>query len=332
MKKKEVSRESHSGFSFYSLYQHCSRKFFFKYLMGLQTKYTSLPLLNGSAFHEGKAVWYNTGKMDRALKKVKSELKSRRSEFKDDEDYENLSSRCSILLQQWIMDWGELDLRTYSVIEVERKHEIKLPNGFIFTIKPDGVFVRKDNNKVYVHETKTSGFSATSAMDGVFYGDQATSYLWALGELYPDMKIEGVLPDISYWHKSTIDPFKIRNERGALVRRSPEQLHEFSLEVMNILSEISQKAKAVRSGIHPIAVFPRCTHWCNSFFSHCEYVNICRTDIDFEDMPKGFKRDPWAEEHKILAFPDVKKELNIRKRKKSKKKSIFSKLFKRRKK
>ena len=313
MKKKEPSRESHSGFSYYSIYQHCSRKFFLRYLVGLQMEFTSLPLLNGSAFHEGKAVWYETGSMDKALRKVKSELKSRRREFRIDEEYEMLQNRTSILLQQWIMEWGELDLKTYKVIEVEQMFEAPLPNGFIFTIKPDALLQRRDNSKAYIHETKTSGFSAISAMEGVLAGDQATSYIWALGKKYPKLKIEGVIPDISYWNKKSVDPFKIRNERGTLVKRSPEQLEEFEIGTMNVLSEISQKAKAVRDGIHPIAAFPRCTHWCNSFFSHCEYYDICRTDFDYDSVPKGFKRDPWAEEHQILNYPEIKGEINARK-------------------
>lgn len=303
---KEKRRESPSGFHYFNLYQNCPWKFYLRYLVGLASFYTEPPLSAGGAFHEGKATWYKTGDLKAAIKVSQRFLRDRKRDYQDENAYNRDYYRVPTMLTQWIYDWGETDLEVYNIKEVEVQHAVPLPNRFKLTIRPDFVGERKDNGLIFIHETKTTGYSALVTEQGVALGDQATSYLWALSVAHPSWKIEGVIPDISYWHKGSTDAGKIRNSRGAVVRRDEEQLNQFAVSTMNILSDISQRVKAVQSGMNPHAAFPRNTQWCTSYARPCEYAGICRTPIDPDRFPPGFVRDPWAERHQVLNFPKIK--------------------------
>ena len=302
----EKRRESHAGFHFFNLFQNCPRKFFLKYPVGWTPFYTEPPLIEGAAFHEGKAHFYKHGSIEDARKLVEREIKRRKNDYEQESAYERGLYRVPILFTHWALDWGELDLETYEFLEVEVGRKATLPNGFYLTVRPDAIGRRKDDGRIYILETKTTGYSVLITEQGVYYGDQATSYLYATAQAHPSWPIEGVVPDISYWHKGSTDPTKIKNSRGAVVRRSPEQLRQFGLSTMNIISDISQRVKAVQAGIDPLAAFPRNTQWCVSYARPCEYADICRKDnLNYSSIPHGFVRDKWAEKHQVLNFKKI---------------------------
>lgn len=300
---KVQRRESPSGFHFFNLFQNCPWKFFMKYPLGWRTFYTEPHLIEGGAFHEGKAVFYQKASMDAARRTAESYIKSLKADFQDKDQVQRSIYRVVPMLTQWIYDWGEWDLENLKILEVEKMHKVALPNGFYLTIRPDTVAQRKDDGKIYVHETKTTGFNAAVTNLGVYHGDQSTSYIWALSKVHPSWKIAGVIPDISFYPKNATDPGKIRNTRGDVVSRSPEQLDQFAKGTMNVISDISQRVRAVADGMDPHAAFPRNTQWCMSYNRQCEYANVCRRDdLDLRRVPGGFARDPWAEEHDVLGF------------------------------
>jgi hypothetical protein len=301
-KAKEQRRESFSGYHYLNTFQTCPRKFFIKYIVGISTEFTAPPLLLGGAFHEGKAVWYTTGKEEKAVRKFQSELKSRRKEYEYKEEYENDLERGTMLLSSWITEVGYHDLEIYTVLAVEEMIEASLPNGFILTIRPDTILQAKASGDIYIMESKTTGFNPYLTEKGVATGDQATAYLWAVGWKHPEWKVTGVIPDVSFWSKSSKDVGRIKHHRGDIVFRNPQQLWEFEQSTMGLLVEISQKTKAVKSGnFHPSQVFPRNTAWCTSYNRPCEYVDICRKDLkEGMSLPPGFKHDSWAEERSVL--------------------------------
>jgi len=292
----KIRRESHSGFHFFNLFQNCPRKFFIKYILRITTETTGSPLIFGAAFHEGKAVWYETGNKNKALSTAQFEVDDRKSEYEKYEEYERDSKKISILLDRWIEKFGRQDLKVFKFEAVEKQVEVEIPHtsGFKMTIRPDAIVTNTDGES-FVLETKTSGFSPYVADKGVYYGDQATSYLYGAKKSYPNLNIQGVLPDIAYWNKKTFNEENITFMRGDLIYRNNRNLEEFALGVANVVTTISQSAKAYFDGKAPAAMlFPRNTSWCLSFSRPCEYADICRTNLETlrdDELPVSFKRD-----------------------------------------
>jgi hypothetical protein len=318
-KEGEPRRESHSGFHMFNLYQLCPRKWYTKYVLGIIPFFTSPPLILGAAFHEGKAIWYLKKKENASLKTFTKEILSRKKEYELREDMDRDLERGSLMLASWIQEQGYRDLDIYNVLAVEEMIEATLPNGFILTVRPDTCLETKSSSQVFIMESKSSGWRVDVTEMGVRYGDQATSYIWATKQKHPDWNIEGVVPDVTCWSKTSSRSDKIINYRGDIVFRKERQLWEFEQGVMGILVEIAQKTKAVKSGsFDPSQLFPRNTQWCVSYNRPCEYNEICRKDLTSGKIPPGFKKDSWAEERSIL---EMKSNLKGEKYEKGPKKS-----------
>lgn len=279
MNKKTQRRESHSGYHFYNLYQNCQMKFYIKYVLRLLPIYTAPPLINGAAFHEGKAVFYTTHSKKKALDKVVSEIKDREKEVEYQADYEQMLERCPILLDYWIEKFGYQDLDLYNVIAVEQELKTLLKNGTnaYLTQRPDTLLQRKTTGLGYIMETKTSSFSVRLTEMGVENGDQASAYITGVKEAYPHIKFDGMIADVAYWNKKATTEDNIICSRSDIINRKPRDLKIYRAQVAQIFSEISTKLQAVeRKKKNPYILFARNTHYCNAFFKSCEYINICR--------------------------------------------------------
>lgn len=206
-----------------------------------------------------------------------------------------------ILLDEWVTRRGEQDLKDFDIVAVEEPITVIFPHlpKFFFTCRPDAIVKRKRRSEVYILETKTSSSSWKLAELGVTNGEQASTYLYAVRSKYRDLEVVGVLPDIAYWNKETDNPSNIKIMRCDIVERSTRDLKEFALGACSILVDIAARIQALEQGkIHPVALFPRNTSWCNSFFRHCEYLPICRPyeTIKRDTPPPGYVRDKWVEE------------------------------------
>jgi hypothetical protein len=174
---KGQRRASHAGFHFHNLYQCCQVKWMLRYLYQISTKFTAVPLINGSAFHEGKAEFYITGSEKKAIAKTKAEIRDRRKEFQDDTDYAEVLDRCPQLLSHWIAEYGQVDLKRFKIVGVEKEIKLLVPGtNFYVTVRIDFIGDDKKSKDRYVYETKTSAFSEKTTEFGVYYGDQATIY------------------------------------------------------------------------------------------------------------------------------------------------------------
>lgn len=292
-------RESHSGNHFFTLYQLCARKFEFKYLHRLSPMYQGPALIFGSAFHEAKAVFYNTKSKSKAMFTATNEIIKARTYFEREEDYEKCLYRAPVLIASWIEKFGYSDLDTYNILGVELPIELPIPKtNFKMTMRLDALVQDKDDGYVYVLESKTSGTSINLTEMGVYYGDQATAYLWGAKEAgeklgYKAKDVLGVLPDISYWHKNAKSEDNISHVRPDIVYRNDEQLLEYQESVAGILTDITQRVNAYEKKLHsPRMLFPRSTYYCNAFFKPCEYADICRHKVARSGRaPHGFKRD-----------------------------------------
>jgi hypothetical protein len=258
----------------------------------LEPKLIATPLLAGSAFHAGKALFYTTESEKKAIALVQEELKFRKSDFESQEEYLSALDRTPAMLASWINEWGKSDLKNLNLIGVEQPIKIPFPGrkDWFFTMRLDMIAEDKYDN-LLIYESKTSSWSIKSTLLSLQYGDQVTSYIWGAERKYK-RRVTAVVPDITFMSSNTKDTGKITNFRGDFIYREPEDIDFFSRSMSQVSSEIAQKMKAVYSG-HDPAIFSRNSYYCNAYNRPCEFAEICRQAIDAKTkLPAGFRRRP----------------------------------------
>jgi len=268
---------SHAGFHSLNLYQCCPRKFYYRFLLRWRPKHLASPLALGSAFHEAKAAWYMGKKYKASFDVGMNVLAESKLELDNLETYNSLVFRFEGLFSGWVGEFGENDHREFEYLAVEKELKVPVRNtGFIMARRPDAVVRSRHSGLVFIMETKTSGFSHRLTSEAVYYGDQATSYLWGV-EKVMGVKPYAVQPDIAYWNKQSVDPNNRKFIRPDLVFRSEARIAEFEAFTGQLFSEITQKANAVKQGFDGPTLFPRNSYYCLSFSTPCEYAEICGT-------------------------------------------------------
>lgn len=292
MKKQEQIRrtESASGFHYINLFQACPRKWYLRYLKGFRNKFTAKPLIQGSAFHEGTAAYYQ-GKSEKKCIKIALEIVEAAKEEMLESDYEDVLFRIPHFIHYWVEQFGRRDLAEFDILAVEEELRVPLlDTGYEMTIRPDAIVRAKDNHDlVYIMEKKTSGFSHRVTSEAVYYGDQATAYTWGVRKVM-GIPVYAVQPDIAYWNKSTRDLSNMKFIRGDLVFRDEYQTDCFEKSMAQLFTEVNQKAEAYRQGYDPWLLFPRNSHYCLSFSTPCDFAEICMKDWEAKRVktPHGF--------------------------------------------
>ena len=281
-----------SGLHFYNLYQCCQRKAYIRFgPPRLEPMFTASPLIVGATFHEGKATFYKTEKEKQAIALVRNEIKDRKNEFENRDEYLESLDRTPAMLSSWIQEYGKSDLKNLEIIDVERPIAVPFPGrpNWKFTLRID--MIAKDRfDNLLIFETKTSGWSIKSTLINIELGDQCTAYMWGAQKHYK-RKVTAVVPDITFFSKAAVDRKAIKNYRGEFVYREPEDFQFFSKSMVQIASEISQKMKAVYNGADP-AIFARNPYYCPAFNRKCEFADICRTSLDAKSKPVGYRKRP----------------------------------------
>lgn len=284
-------RESASGFHYANLYQCCPRKFYLRYIKGWRPKYVPMPLVQGSAFHEGKAVWYRKKSEKQAIQAGLDVLDQSRGELESPAVYEEIAFRIPHFLHYWIDRFGKSDLLEFKVMDVE--HQLTVPIGktpYVMTFRPDTILKNKLNGYIYVMETKTSGFSHRVTSDAVLYGDQATAYIYGVRKMrFPD--VYGVIPDIAYWNSRSRDISNMQFLRPEIITRSEYALEQFEKGMSQVFTEINQKIDALKKGYEPEILFPRNSYYCLSYSKPCEFAMACQLNVAKMHTPAGLRSD-----------------------------------------
>lgn len=277
------SAASSSGFHFLSLYQCCQRKFYFKWVLGLQEKNLADALVKGAAFHEGKAEWYRSGNESKAVRQVREYVKANATQLGNVMDGRKFAEQVTNLLVGWIRAHGRHDLDNSKVLAVETDYSLTCGSGFTYTGRVDAILDFGDGPVIM--ETKSSGYSSELTTAGVVSGDQATSYLALCRASFPS--IRGVYADVSFFGSYKSGPSHTRSE---LITRSEDNIAEFIAGVSQAFSEISQKTEAMLAGVKPKMLFSRNTYYCQSYNKRCEYTNICLKSCTLKEAAHGFNR------------------------------------------
>jgi hypothetical protein len=291
--KVEQRKESAAGFHFVNLFSCCQRKFYIRYFKRFKSIWTPMPLIQGSAFHEGKAAFYSGEPEKSAISIAMKIVNGAKKELESIDIYNELKFRIPNLLHYFIETNGKSDKKQFKFLMIEK--ELKVPLGqspFMMTIRPDAVIQDRHSGMVYIMETKTSGFSIRVTEQAVLLGDQATAYLFGVKKKYPKLQPFGVIPDIAYWNKKSRDLANMSFPRGEIVLRDDFALGLFEKGMIQLFTEINQKAAAYKKGMDPAILFPRNSHYCTSFSTPCQYASICQTNLEeYKRAPRGMTID-----------------------------------------
>jgi hypothetical protein len=289
----ERRRESPMGYHFLHLYQLCAWKFFIKYVLGITSQYTATPLLLGGAFHDAKAHFYLGGSERECLNMLEEQLESSASDLENPDNIDVLIIKLQAMFKNWVMEFGSQDLKDYNILGVELQMKPSLPNGYITTVRCDAVLGLKDKSGALLEESKTTRWNPQLTYNGLEMSDQITSYLYALRQCHPEWNVIGCLPTIVYGNQG-----QIHSHRFDLIHRTDKDLFDFEAQTMNLMAEITQKIRAIND--YPwVALFPRDTQWCTSFYRPCEYFYICRQTLT-DVPPPGFVKDEWSDFDSIV--------------------------------
>jgi hypothetical protein len=281
-----------------------------KYIARIIPTHTDKALINGYAFHEGKAKWYTTKSIKKSLNRVKTIIRERKDEYYHFDDYELALTAIPTLLSYWIKTYGESDFEDYKIIGVEKYIEIPIPGTkYKLTMRLDAI-VEDEDGYLWLMETKTSSSSKSMTQEGLIFGDQITTYLLGMKYAYPNKPIAGAIGDIAYWHKksqasgnvSNIDCFRED------VLRTDRDFEEYQLSTAFVMNDLNSRVKAFQTGkYHPSSLFPRVTHYCRAFHKNCEYSGFCRQPIPLKGrVPyEGFRRDRNSKHLRIDGITEV---------------------------
>lgn len=275
-------RESKSGFHFYTLYQSCPRRFWFKYILKWETDKTAPALLFGQAMHHSVAEFYK--KSIDIIDHFVIQLTERKDLYEDNTVYIKDLDRGQGLLDIWMINWGLDWKEREEMIEVEKEFSVKIGN-FDFTGRLDGVFRDKKTGRRFIRELKTTSYSVMGSYWNLFYSDQPTAYVFARNKEHPHERIDEVQPDILY-NKGRV----FKAERPPNITRTSQDLEEFELGMLGIITEITQKVKSL-SEFKSIQLFPRRGNCDGDGFYTCPYRKICRSNIDVNYVPYGFHKE-----------------------------------------
>jgi hypothetical protein len=295
-------RESPAGYHFYYSYWENPRNFYLKYVLGLKPRFTPPPLLKGGCIHEAMECYYKENyNIDGAIKTYNDEMEARRREYEDGEKFEDDLKGGMLMLSQWHQDWYESDKETLEVVEVEKPYEFWIgpEKKLKFTVRPDRVMKNLSTGKYYVHDTKTTGWSISKAIAQADSEDQLTAYLWAIDKEHPEWKVDSGIIDVMYKRKS-----KVETHRSDPIYRTNLDKIIFEMNIVGTIIEVTQKVKAVKSGVPWPLLFPRNGRIAGLFGD--PYEALSRIDVKPGQVPVGFEKDDWSEElERLLDIVDV---------------------------
>jgi hypothetical protein len=301
---QEITRESSLGYHFINTFQNCPRKWYIKYICGILPTKLGKALLFGKAWHEGMEVFYKGNKdedqvalADKAHGRILENLRECRTQFRTNEEFDEMYAKASILFQVWYRDIGQFLHRDYEVLMVEQEFRPKLGGAFTMTIRPDAVVRHRATGRIDIPEHKTTSYSIVSQLETVMRNDQATAYIWGLLKTHPEFALNfgGVLLDVCY------NRSKITEVKQQTIVRNRATLTEFELSLLGVFLDLANRVRAFdkRPELQPM-LFPRNGGACSAF--GCEYEGICRNRVE-PTMVLGseYQVDPWSGRAQLLA-------------------------------
>lgn len=276
VKKPAPRGASLAGVHYAFLYDACQRKFHMKYNLGITEKWVDKALIFGSAIHEAKAVWYETGSEEKADNRGIAEIEDRAEEFYSNEDANFSRSRVKPLMKKWYQTYGYQDLEKYKIIGVEQELRLPVPftPGYVHTQRHDAMLEDREYGNVYTFDTKTASSSMDFTLNSTRLSDQVTSYNWGGMELF-GKRYKGFVIDVQYWSSRSNNPNTIKCGRSEPILKTKHEIKMFQANIGSLFNEIQAKERALALGTPSPFLYRKNTFYCMSFFRKCAYADVC---------------------------------------------------------
>lgn len=292
-------------------FRKCKRKFFWKYMMRLLTKYKDRNLVVGHAFHETLGQWYKGKRVDMAaivkprideLAKIVTESAGYYSQ--EDLDKFHITTQTFAGMMEGYSAQYAGDRQNWRIDRRSIEAQFKIDMGdFDFAGKIDLVASERTSKGNFLVEHKTASSIGESYVDRLPLDTQIRGYLFgAIKGL--SIPVNEVLYDVVRKCKlrrksnETIDEFTNRVRSAYLdspqdyfyreqLMFAKSDLDCFEYELRQTHKEFTQLVHQGLdfSGYHDLpAENPR--QWtpndkmCNEFFRTCEYLQLCTTGLD----------------------------------------------------
>lgn len=298
--KKEEMRESPAGRSVMSLYQECPRKWYFRYVMGWRPIAITDPLALGSAVHEGQEVFYKNDfnykmAIDRALEVIR-DLNPL------------LRDKVASAMHIWNGFIGRFERQNVEVVMVEEPVIIKLPNGFNMTGRLDRLLKDKETDRLFIDDTKTTGWDLTKTLRNYTYHDQPKLYYAGFKDTFPELidncdgwRTDGVQVKEKFSKGVGIGEFYGNAERSPIVTFLDGQIEDIKQSYASYIDDMAYKLALVeKGGEAPSIAFPACGGHCLAYNKVCEYYNYCHKVNSNPSMPHNYSKDPWVDDGTVL--------------------------------
>ena len=190
-------------FSQLSLYQTCPRKYYYKYVLKLDTVFDGVPLPAGKALHHGLDIFYEGNSMEAATEEANTSYWEELRPIYDSLDFKEQTTVDNGWLQVQAMlanypykDRGEL-------ISSEQAFQIDMGHGRDYRGKLDRIM--NSNGMLWVHDTKTTGMDMAKIIKAHRLRKQFAGYKLLGDALLPTtsenpskLPISGVIADVIY--------------------------------------------------------------------------------------------------------------------------------------
>lgn len=275
-----ASAGSSRGYHFITEFRSCPRKWFLRYVAGLEPVARSAAASMGSVLHKLQEDFYLGSYRDELPPPatIEAEFEPYRAAWFEAEDYEMAMLKIATAFNVWRTTFGFKDLEDYDIEWIEQEFNGILPNGVEVTGRMDRIMKRKEYPAIVLFDTKTTSWSPESAHKKVVLADQVTMYTWLLQQKYGDIPIE-MQPDICY-----LKPRIPTCHRYSAIYRSRADVESFIWGLTHDWDRLISSLRSYENNEAPAEyLFPRHSTVCAEF--GCPYEDICRARLDETTPP-----------------------------------------------
>ncbi len=134
-------------------FRRCKRQFYYKYVEGMQSRMPSIPLKLGTWIHSLMEAYYTTGNW--RAEQIKLTKKFNNLLLDEREFYGDLPEKAERLMASYEYYWREEEDK-WEILYAEERFAVDLPDGSVFSFKPDLIVKEKDTGLVGVWDHKSA--------------------------------------------------------------------------------------------------------------------------------------------------------------------------------
>lgn len=316
-------------YSSLELYMSCPRRFFFRYILHLETTGANIDLIFGSCWHLGLECAYKVlGTGQHLTIEDETEIAFKgfgalwtvdgKPHFGWDETFPKSPSRARQMYYEYFKRWLSEDA-AMTVVAVEKPFTISASANLPTLRGRMDRVLSSDTGTIYAFESKTSKYATPTVFLGYECSMQTEIYLTAVS-VYFDM-IPVIVYDQALCQKSKMDftRYEISRSASALDRFLDDYKHYCSqlLRDLDELSSFQESSLATdRRAVMP-CFHRKPGYACTMYFRACPYWDLCKprnNPLTYATrVPEGYHYREWhpadhaAHQREVLAAADLDK-------------------------